>query len=199
MSLRHADVVHFVGNAFVAKGFENLGVLNEEDTGELKRIADDLAHSVREHHLVTKLAFPHFEAKELSEASALKCEGSIELLLRIAHTMFVVQPEPGEELGRLLFVAHMYERQLRSRCGNLRSLLTDLSDSRHAVRSTELAQEHKQQWTLVAKRGQRSSLLGRRMSELIGNGRSFCGVWHLEGNHFTTEDAEGTEEKWQDL
>ena len=118
-SLRHANVINLVGNAFVAKGFENFGALNEKNTWKLERITNDLAHSVSEHDPLAKFAFPYLQSKELREASPLKREDLVELLFRIAHTRLVIEAKSGKELDGLRFVAHVYERQLRSPRGNL--------------------------------------------------------------------------------
>ncbi len=138
---RHLHVVHFIGNSVMTVGFQHFRVMNQEDTGKLERVADDPTYAVGKVHAVANLTLPDFHSKQLSEFPALQGKGAIEFPFRIADAMFILRSQPGEKLLCLLFVAHVHERNLRSRCGDLRSFLANVEDCRRTIRSTKVAKK----------------------------------------------------------
>jgi hypothetical protein len=150
------------------EGLDDLGVVDEEDARKLKGISYHFAYSICEHHAVAELALPHLPSKELTESSPPQREFAIERLTGVADTLLILQPESREEFLRLLFSAHVYERQLRSRGCDFGSLGADLRNRLRAVWSTKMTQEDEQQRTLCAERSKRDSVLR------LGAAECFC-------------------------
>jgi len=136
---RHLHVIHFVRDAVVAEGFDDFRVVNEKDAGELEGISDNPADAVREIDAIADLTLPDSQPEELAELAALEGKRLVEPRFRITHAMFVLRSEFGEEFLCLLLLAHVHERDLRSRCRDLGPFLADVQDRRCAVGSTKVA------------------------------------------------------------
>lgn len=141
------------------ESFNDFGVVDEEDARKLKGISYHFAYSVCEHYAIAEFAVPHLPSKELTECSALQREFPIERLAGVTDAVLILQTEFREELLRLLFTSHVYERQLRSGCRDFVPLVTDLRNRLHAVGSTEMTQKDEEQRALGAERGKRDSFL----------------------------------------
>src|SRR5204862_6224316 len=90
-------------------------------------------------------AFEDLPTHKLVKSTAHKPEGLIKLTLWIADPLSIFHSVISKEFSRLLFSAHVHERQLRSPGYNGGSLLCNLRHRLATERSTKVAQKNKQQ------------------------------------------------------
>ena len=138
------EIVRAVGNEFMAKGFKDLAVVEEESAGHALDIAggatDKIAFEPGHQHAVDA-----FAVEVLAQFGVDQAESVVEFAVGIGKTREVVEMIRGEEFGGAVFGANVHKRDARTPGFELRTKFGELGDRLATEGSTEVAEKDQQE------------------------------------------------------
>jgi hypothetical protein len=138
---RQRRVIRPVSGGPVKVALQNPPCLNQEDAGQLKAIADQFAHRMPIENEGLKAPPPNRWSHNLRELAAFETEGAVKFGFRVTHARHVAQTILREQSCARCFIAHMYERDLRSKRFQPLALGCDIRQGLAAKGSAQMPQE----------------------------------------------------------